>query len=303
MIIQHNMAAANTNRQLGVASTNLSKSTEKLSSGYRINRAADDAAGLSISEKMRGQIRGLDQASSNAQDGISMVQTAEGALAQTEDILQRMRELTVQGANDTYVDEDRKAIAEELKALRDEVNRISSDTEFNKKKLLDGSLTDVQLQVGGNSDQRISFSVGNMSASGAVLVLDTVLGTLGIPAGDSADAMPDAVPPTGDDGAPQEGNYGTSDDWSTALDGLDAAISQVSTQRSQLGAVQNRLEYTIANADNTSENLQSAESRIRDVDMADEMVKYSKNSILQQASQSMLAQAKNSTQGVLSLLQ
>ncbi len=272
MIVQHNMAAANTNRQLGITTGNLAKSTEKLSSGYRINRAGDDAAGLSISEKMRGQIRGLEQASANAQDGISLIQTAEGALSETHSILQRMRELTVQAANDTNVSTDRSAIKEELSALTCEVSRIAKQTEFNTIKLLSGKFSNKSLQVGANMSQKISFTIKDMTAKG--LSITNV-----------------------------KNNVSSYDKATKQLSVLDAAIKSVSTARSKLGALQNRLEHTIANADNTSENLQSAESRIRDVDMAKEMVSYSKSSILQQAAQSMLAQANQSTQGVLSLLQ
>ncbi|MGF7143666.1 flagellin [Anaerotaenia torta] len=272
MIVQHNMAAANTNRQLGITNGHVAKSTEKLSSGYRINRAGDDAAGLSISEKMRGQIRGLDRASTNAQDGISLIQTAEGALNETHSILQRMRELTVQAANDTNVSNDRTAIKEELKALTCEVSRIAKQTEFNTIKLLSGKFKGKNLQVGANKEQSITFSIKSMTAKS--LKIDEVQNKVS--------------------------QYSLA---TAQLSTLDAAIKDVSTQRSKLGALQNRLEHTIANADNTAENLQSAESRIRDVDMAKEMVLYSKGNILQQAAQSMLAQANQSTQGVLSLLQ
>ena len=271
MIIQHNMSAANTNRQLGITNGNLSKSTERLSSGYKINRAADNAAGLTISEKMRGQIRGLDQASTNAQDGISLVQTAEGALAETESILQRMRELTVQAANDTNVTADRAAIKEELTALEAEITRIGTQSQFNTMNLLDGTFTNKNLQVGANASQNISIQINTMTATG--------LGVATIHNKVSA--------------------YGVA---TAAITTVNNAITKVSEQRSKLGAIQNRLDHTIANADNTSENLQSAESRIRDVDMAEEMVKYSKDSILQQAGQSMLAQANQATQGILSLI-
>lgn len=274
MIVQHNMTAANTNRQLGITTGNLAKNSERLSSGFRINRAGDDAAGLSISEKMRGQIRGLDQASTNAQDGISLVQTAEGALNEVQSVLQRMRELTVQASNDTNVEADRAAIAEEVKALSSEIDRIADQTEFNTMKLLDGNFTDKSLQVGANQDQLITFEISEMTAS--ALAVDSI--------GDSIES-------------------GAAADISALITTVNDAITTVSTQRSSLGALQNRLEHTIANADNTSENLQAAESRIRDIDMAEEMVNYSKNNILQQASQSMLAQANQSTQGVLSLLQ
>lgn len=271
MIIQHNMTAANTNRQLGITNTNLGKSTEKLSSGYKINRAGDNAAGLTISEKMRGQVRGLEQASLNAQDGISLIQTAEGALNETHSILQRMRELTVQAANDTNVVADRDAIASELTALTAEVDRISTDTEFNTMSLLDGSFADMSLQVGANGAQRISFSISSMAADD--LGVDT-----------AAAAVVDHATATGN------------------ISVIQSALNRVSAARSSLGALQNRLEHTIANTDNTAENLQAAESRIRDVDMAKEMVKYSKDNILQQAAQSMLAQANQAPQGVLSLL-
>lgn len=271
MIVQHNMTALNTNRQLGITNGHLNKTTEKLSSGYRINRAGDDAAGLSISEKMRGQIRGLDQASSNAQDGISLIQTAEGALNEIHSVIQRMRELTVQASNDTNVTADRDAIKEEISALKDEIDRIASQTEFNTMKLLDGSFSGKNLQVGANNGQKITFSVKNMSASGIGLA----------------------------SAANKVNSYSAASQY---LDTIDSALQQVSNQRSKLGALQNRLEHTIANAENTSENLQSAESRIRDVNMADAMVSYSKDNILQQAAQSMLSQANQSTQGVLSLL-
>ena len=275
MIVQHNMTALNANRQLGVSNSSLAKSTEKLSSGYRINRAGDDAAGLSISEKMRGQIRGLNQASTNAQDGVSLIQTAEGALNEIHSVLQRMRELTVQASNDTNVAADRDAIAKEQTALTDEITRIASQTEFNTQKLLTGDFSgtgkELNLQVGANAGQSIGVNIEKMDATALKV----------------------------NDASSKMNKYSAA---TAFISTVDAAITKVSTQRSALGAVQNRLEHTIANADNTSENLQAAESRIRDVDMADEMVKYSKSSILQQAGQSMLAQANQSTQGVLSLL-
>ncbi len=281
MIVQHNMTALNANRQLGITVGQVAKSTEKLSSGYRINRAGDDAAGLSISEKMRGQIRGLEQASTNAQDGVSLIQTAEGALNEIHSIVQRMRELTVQAANDTNVSIDRMSIAKEIYALTSEITRIGEQTEFNTMKLLDGSFgqagADKKLQVGANSGQQINIKIDEMTAS-AIGITDATVGDI--------IAKSDA----------------TSDTISSILDIMDKALSAVSTQRSSLGAIQNRLEHTIANADNVAENLTDAESRIRDVNMADEMVQFSKNNILQQAGQSMLAQANQSTQGVLSLL-
>jgi len=285
MIVQHNMTALNANRQLGVSNSSLAKSTEKLSSGYRINRAGDDAAGLSISEKMRGQIRGLNQASTNAQDGVSLIQTAEGAMNEIHSVLQRMRELAVQGANDTNVTADRTAIKSEMKALGDEIGRIGDTTEFNKMKLFAGTTAggiggvEKKLQVGANANQTISFTMAQISgnSTNGVTIGSATLAATTFTASDNAG-------------------------FGTAISSIDTAIEALSSKRSDLGALQNRLEHTIANADNSSENLQAAESRIRDVDMADEMVKYSKSSILQQAGQSMLAQANQSTQGVLSLL-
>ncbi len=398
MVVQHNMTAANANRMLGITTSAQAKSSEKLSSGYRINRAGDDAAGLKISEKMRSQIRGLDKASDNAQDGISLIQTAEGALSESHSILQRMNELAVQGANDTNESIDRDAINEELDALTSELDRIASTTQFNKQNLIDGSFTSKNLQVGANSDQKISISIANMNAS--ALGLHNISGTTtqtqtgkkvtGFSFGkystttidsttsfagqtDDAVASLNAVASNAADsvGYMQQLNLQTGSayyldadnkqyetansamtvdlsnlkdtistdvranaatyadtenvtanqatlgkattltapnvsDYSSAnatIDAVQKAINLVSSQRSALGALQNRLEHTVANLDNVSENTSSAESRIRDTDMADEMVTYSKNNILAQAGQSMLAQANQSTQGVLSLLQ
>ena len=269
MVVQHNLSAMNTSRQLNGVSSALSKSTEKLSSGYRINRAGDDAAGLSISEKMRSQIRGLNKASSNAQDGISLIQVAEGALNETHSILQRMNELATQAANDTNTSTDRQAIAAEIEQLQSEIDRIQSTTQFNTMNLLSGSFTGKNLQVGALSGQSIKISISKMSAE-----------ELGI----------------------KDLEVSTFDKAGAAMEAIQAAIDKVSTTRSKLGAIQNRLEHTINNLDTTSENTQAAESRIRDTDMADEMVEYSKNNILSQAGQSMLAQANQSTQGVLALL-
>jgi len=276
MIVQHNMSALNTNRQLGITNKALANSTEKLSSGYRVNRAADDAAGLSISEKMRGQIRGLNQASSNAQDGQSLIQTAEGALGEIHSVLQRMRELVVQASNDTNVSADRKAIALELHALTSEIDRIASQTEFNTMKLLSGGFQNKGLQVGANGDQIISISISAMTTAGLGVEHSTIAGVVSAAS-----------------------SY---EDITVLISVVNSAITKVSMQRSYLGALQNRLDHTIANADNMAENLQSSESQIRDVNMADEMVTYSAKSILQQAGQSMLAQANQATQGVLSLL-
>ena len=270
MVVQHNLSAMNTNRQLGGVTNAQSKSTEKLSSGYRINRAADDAAGLTISEKMRSQIRGLNRASDNAQDGISLIQVAEGALKETHSILQRMNELATQAANDTNTSTDRTAIQAEIDQLTSEIDRIQSTTQFNTMNLLDGSFSSKNLQVGSLSGQKIGISIGNMNAS------SIGIGSLDVSSFTTAGA---------------------------AMKAVQSAINLVSTQRSTLGALQNRLEHTINNLDTTSENTQAAESRIRDVDMATEMVEYSKNNILAQAGQSMLAQANQQTQGVLSLLQ
>ena len=270
MVVQHNLSAMNTNRQLGIVTSAQSTSTEKLSSGYRINRSADDAAGLSISEKMRSQIRGLNKAASNAQDGISLVQVAEGALNETHSILQRMNELATQAANDTNTSTDRTAIQSEIDQLTSEVNRIQSTTQFNSMNLLDGTFSSKNLQVGSLSGQSIGISIKNMDASS--------LGVNSLKVSNFASA-------------------------GSAMDKIQSAINLVSTQRSTLGALQNRLEHTINNLNTTAENTQAAESRIRDVDMATEMVEYSKNNILAQAGQSMLAQANQATQGVLSLLQ
>ena len=269
MVVQHNLTAMNANRQLGITAGNQAKATEKLSSGYRINRAGDDAAGLSISEKMRSQIRGLDKASSNAQDGISLIQTAEGALNEAHAILQRMNELSTQAANDTNTSADRTAIKKEIDALVSELDRIASTTQFNTMNLLDGTFSGKNLQVGALEGQVIAISIGSMNAS-----------TLGV---NSLDVSSNSAA-------------------GTSMTAIQDAIEKVSSQRSSLGAIQNRLEHTIANLDTTSENTQAAESRIRDTDMAEQMVDYSKNSILAQAGQSMLAQANQSTQGVLSLL-
>jgi len=269
MRIQHNIAALNTHRNLTANQSQSSKNLEKLSSGYKINRAGDDAAGLAISEKMRGQIRGLDMASKNAQDGISLIQTAEGALNETHSILQRMRELAVQSSNDTNVSADRTAIQSEIDALASEITRIADNTEFNTQNLLGGSFTG-KFHIGANDGQSISLSIDAMDAT--TLSVDTL----------------DLETQSGAD---------------KAITTINDAIETVSKQRSALGAVQNRLEHTINNLGATSENLTAAESRIRDVDMAKEMMNFTKNNILTQAAQSMLAQANQQPQGVLQLLQ
>ena len=394
MVVQHNMTAANANRMLGTTSSAQAKSAEKLSSGYKINRAGDDAAGLKISEKMRSQIRGLNKASDNAQDGISLIQTAEGALNESHSILQRMNELAVQGANDTNQSIDRDAINQELEALTDELDRISQTTQFNKQNLLDGNFKDKKLQVGANANQNIEISIDAMNADslglGKEMVTqggttpiavkydgisykyaanttaaknkeraiksfqaqiskkvvsaaftaqyDNTTGSIYYKATidgkekrfadaskakkaylDDQKAKASAAitndfqkyvqtsTTAGTTGTKGEVRYGARvDDYESAnktITKVQDAINTVSTQRSALGALQNRLEHTVANLDNVSENTQSAESRIRDTDMASEMVDYSKNNILAQAGQSMLAQANQSTQGVLSLLQ
>ena len=410
MIVQHNISSMNANRQLGIVGNNLSKSTEKLSSGYKINRAADDAAGLAISEKMRAQIRGLNRASDNAEDGISLIQTAEGAMDQQHAILQRTRELLVQASNsgtlDATAENDYQKIQDEIDTLKSEYERINTDTEFNRKKLLDGSYKDQYLQLGANSSQGIDVTIkttkwddglymsktseaaagataadGNVSsttANGKIVDADAKVqyeynkdiftveaqvkaGKVTFSGEDATDASkltatiggeektlaevaaavadvkadPDAADADnvaltnaflaasgyadataantalGDDGTKlakaANATYAVTDvdgeKISGLLDKADEMIKSVTTERSKLGAVQNRLEYTVKVDDNTSENLQSAESRIRDTDMAEEMTKYSKESILQQAATSMLAQANQSNQGVLSLLQ
>lgn len=275
MVVQHNLTAANTNRQLGITTNGLQKSTEKLSSGYKINRAADDAAGLSISEKMRNQIRGLNKASDNAQDGISLVQTAEGALNEVHSMLQRMSELAVQASNGTNASQDRTALDNEVQQLKTEIERVGSTTQFNKMDILTGEFSsnnEKTLQVGANQDQVITI---------AISALTSTVGS----------ALDDDV------------KVGTASAAQSSITIIQNSITNLSALRSKLGALQNRLEHTVANLDNISENTQSAESRIRDTDMAEEMVQYSKNNILQQAGQSMLAQANQANQGVLSLLQ
>lgn len=277
MRIQHNIAALNTHRNLGMNNAAASKNLEKLSSGYKINRAGDDAAGLSISEKMRGQINGLDMASKNAQDGISLIQTTEGALNEVHSILQRMRELAVQAANDTNVADDRSAIGDELAELGKEITRIKDTTQFNTKKLLDASAATVTFQVGANSGE----------------TMEVDFATKGI---DLTDVETNA-------GKFTKASVADNATAGTTLDAIDAELKSVSAGRSLLGANQNRLEHTINNLGAASENLTAAESRIRDTDMAAEMMAFTKNNILTQAAQSMLAQANQQPQGVLSLLQ
>jgi flagellin len=268
MIVQHNLRAMNSNRMLNVNSSTLGKSTEKLSSGYKINRAADDAAGLAMSEKMRRQVRGLTQASANAQDGVSMVQTAEGALNEVHDMLQRMNELAVKASNGTLATEDCGYVDLEVQALMSEINRVAQDTDFNGIKLLNASQT-IDIQVGLASTNVIGIKLGQLTCTGLSL----------------------------------SGSAGTQTSAKALIGSVESAIKNLNEKRANLGAVQNRLEHTINNLDNVAENTQAAESRIRDTDMATEMVKYANTNILAQAGNAMLAQANQSNQGVLSLLQ
>ena len=335
MVVQHNITAMNSNRMLGLTTKAQAKSTEKLSSGYKINRAADDAAGLSISEKMRRQIRGLTQASANAQDGISCVQTAEGALNEVQDMLQRMNELAVKGENGTLTSVDRSYIQAEVKQLMSEIDRVQSTTTFNEQSLLDGSFSNKGLQVGAESGQHIGITIKNMNTNeliGNAIAKKTTFGTankeakgtdteLGYKDGDTntlnANMLakfytfePGKCVDTANTGlgAVTVTTDNTKSDAPTAADfaALNAfaksAIKDVSQQRSDLGAIQNRLEHTISNLDNIVENTTSAEAQIRDTDIATEMVRYANNNILQQAGTSMLSQANQSNQLALSLL-
>lgn len=270
MVVQHNMQSINTNRMLGQNVKAVKKSVEKLSSGYAVNRAADDAAGLSISEKMRNQIRGINQAVKNSEDGVSLIQTAEGNMNEIHSILQRMGELATKAANDPNADEDRTTIKDEIDQLIEEVDSIATKASFNGTKLLTGSFTGKNLQVGAVATENMVISIQSMSAK--------ALGLTAIKVSSHSAA-------------------------SLSMSKITSAIKIVSAARSLLGAKQNRLGYTINNLENYSENLTSAESQIRDTNMATEMTNYTKNNILQQAAQSMLAQANQSTQAVLSLLQ
>ena len=351
MVVQHNLTAMNSNRMLGITTSAQAKSTEKLSSGYKINRAADDAAGLSISEKMRRQIRGLSQASLNAQDGISCVQTAEGALNEVQDMLQRMNELAVKGENGTLTTTDRSYIQSEIRQLMSEVDRVQSTTTFNEMNLLDGSFMK-GLQVGAEAGQHIDISIANMSMAGLANNIDSKLYTKItynnlVSTSKSYSSTTYSATTLSTSGASVmigQVNSTTTTTYSTLsgtnysktemtssvaqkvldtfmkLDAGDAnsvatvqafnslnafvkaALSLVSQQRSDLGAIQNRLEHTITNLDNIVENTTAAESQIRDTDIATEMVKFSNNNILQQAGTSMLSQANQSNQLALSLL-
>ncbi|MBU3190703.1 flagellin Hag [Clostridium bowmanii] len=313
MIINHNLAAMNANRNMNINSGAAGKSMQKLSSGLRINAAGDDAAGLAISEKMRGQIRGLDQASSNAQDGISMVQTAEGALNETTAILQRMRELAVQAGTDTNTTEDRGAIQKEVNALTSEINRIGNTTEFNTQKLINGNKTGTAvttgvitdgaatLQIGANSNQQFTVDIGDMRSK-SLKLSGTTAATGGFAAAGATGAS-NALSDLSASGVSEYALDVTTASLATvAITTISTAITTVSSERAKLGAYTNRLEHTIANLGTTSENMTSAESRIRDVDMAKEMSTFSKNNILSQAAQAMLAQANQQPQQVLQLL-
>jgi flagellin len=290
MVVQHNVTAMNANRQLGITTNIQAKSSEKLSSGYKINRAADDAAGLAISEKMRRQVRGLTQASANAQDGISAVQTAEGALNEVHDMLQRMNELATKAANDTLTTDDRSYIQSEIAALSSEITRTAEATEFNNQYLLDGTFTGKKLQVGSETTEsnEIEINIESLSAS-----------SIGVAAKEKTSDSETPDPTSADD----QISVMNHSQAKAALSAVKDALVKISKQRSDLGAIQNRLEHTIKNLDNVTENTQAAESQIRDTDMAAEMVRYSNNNILAQAGQSMLAQANQTNQGVLSLLQ
>ena len=280
MVVKHNLQAMNSNRMLNVNTQSQSKSTEKLSSGYKINRAADDAAGLAISEKMRRQIRGLAQASANAEDGISCVQTAEGALNEVHDMLQRINELSVKGENGTLTTVDRGYIKSEVQQLLSEIDRVRNTTTFNEQSLLDGTFTGKGLQVGAEANQHINISIKNMDVDTIYTEDKTMIDTKFREDGEIESA-----------------------DFASLNQATKKALAIVSTQRSDLGAIQNRLEHTINNLDNVVENTTAAESAIRDTDMATEMVKFANGNILAQAGQAMLSQANQANQGVLSLLQ
>ena len=346
MVIEHNMLAMNSNRMLGITTKKQAKSTEKLSSGYKINRAADDAAGLAISEKMRRQVRGLTQASANAQDGISCVQTAEGALNEVQDMLQRLNELAVKGENGTLTSTDRSYIQAEVKQLMSEIDRVQSTTTFNEQNLLDGSFSNKGLQVSAEAGQHITVTIKNMNCNqliGNAVAKATTFGTANVDTahGDSYQGTKNYKYAEGEDNtlnaemlskfyefkfdklvdtdsmkaewssnwanvtdnSAQLGEAPTSADFAALNAFAKSALKDVSEQRADLGAIQNRLEHAISNLDNVSENTQAAESQIRDTDIATEMVTYSNNNILQQAGTSMLTQANQSQQLALSLLQ
>jgi flagellin len=283
MIINHNMSASYANRTLGATQLDLSKNMEKLSSGQRINKAGDDASGLAVSEKLRSQVRGLNQAVKNIENGISFIQTSEGYLQETQDILHRMRELSVQGSNGIYTAEDRMQIQVEVSQLIDEVNRIASHAQFNGMNILTGSFAKnsavnktMQFQVGANMDQNETVYIGTMTAM-----------ALGI---QGAQGSTDSISMSTPEGA------------NSTIGRLDTALKIVSKQRADLGAYQNRFELAAKGVAVASENMQAAESRIRDTDMASEMVQYTKNQILTQAGSAMLAQANTQANSVMQLL-
>ena len=283
MIINHNMSAIYANRTLGVTQLDISKSMEKLSSGERINRAGDDASGLAVSEKLRGQVRGLNQAEKNIQNGVAFIQVTEGYLQETQDILHRIRELSVQSANGIYTAEDRMQIQVEVSQLVDEVNRIASHAQFNGMNLLTGAFATnsavgrvMQFQVGANMDQNKQVFIGTMTAL-----------SLGLQSTQNSNEFL---------------NIATAESANQAIGTVDAALKLVSKQRADLGAYQNRFEMAAQGVAIASENLQAAESRLRDTDMASEMVNYTRGAILNQAGTAMLAQANMRTQSALQLL-
>jgi flagellin len=285
MVINHNMSAMFANRQLGVTGLDLSKDMEKLSSGEKINRAGDDASGLAVSEKMRSQIRGLNRAAQNAQNGISFIQTTEGYLQETTDIMQRIRELAVQSSNGIYSDEDRMQIQVEISALVSEVDRIASTAQFNGLNMLTGRFAmstgenvvtgSMWFHIGANMDQRMQVFIGTMSAQ--------ALGVREL-------------------GSDEKITLSTPEDANRAIGVVDEALKKINKQRADLGAYQNRLELTVKGLNVSAENLQASESRIRDTDMASQMVQFTRDSVLQQAGTAMLAQANSQSQNVLSLL-
>ena len=281
MIINHNMSSLYADRVTNISNESIMKNMEKLSSGERINRAGDDASGLAVSEKMRSQIRGLNQASKNIQNGVSFIQTTEGYLTETTDILQRVRELAVQAANGIYSDEDRMQIQVEVSQLVAEVDRIASVAQFNGMNMLTGRFAEggdtMQFQIGANTDQNARVYIGTMTAS-----------SLGL---------------KGAQGSEEQISISSPDEANMTLATVDAALTQVNKQRADLGAYQNRFEMAAKGVNIAAENTQAAESRIRDTDMASEMVEFTKNSILTQAGTAMLAQANNQSQTVLALLQ
>ena len=308
MVVQHNITAMNSNRMLGLTTSAQAKSTEKLSSGYKINRAADDAAGLAISEKMRRQIRGLTQASANAQDGISCVQTAEGALNEVHDMLQRINELAVKGETATLTSTDRSYIQTEVQQLMSEIDRVQSTTTFNEQNLLTGEFTSKALQVGAEAGQHIAITIQDMSMTGLKdLVTKNATGKKfgngGTESLSVSDKAADTLKKFYDDFDKDDiSTVAVETDFASLNAFIKACLQEVSKQRSDLGAVQNRLEHTINNLDNIVENTTSAEAQIRDTDIATEMVRYANNNILQQAGTSMLSQANQTNQLALSLL-